>query len=237
MNYTVHHSPNSSLEIYVQNIKLIRDKNTGNFLGYGFLEFQTQEIANQALTTLRGQPMPDTANKKVFKLNWATYSSKTSQNSTNQNEFSIYVCELDSNVTEDVLKNYFSQFYNSVIGTKIIVDPSTKISKGYGFVKFSDYSESQRAISEMNGKLLNGKPMKTNQASFKKNNPKNIYQNNNSNYTNNVADPNLLIQQQQYYNNYYMNYPNYMNPMYYQMYYQQSNQGQGEMNLPNNENQ
>ena len=235
MNYTVHSSPNSSLEIDVQNIKLIRDKNTGNFLGYGFLEFQTQEIANHALTTLRGQPMPDTANKKVFKLNWATYSSKTSQNSTNQNEFSIYVCELDSNVTEDVLKNYFSQFYNSVIGTKIIVDPSTKISKGYGFVKFSDYSESQRAISEMNGKLLNGKPMKTNQASFKKNNPKNTHPNNNSNYTNNMADPNLLMQQQQYYNNYYMNYPNYMNPMYYQMYYQQ--QGQGEMNLPNNENQ
>ena len=172
MNYTVHSYPNSSLEIDVQNIKLIRDKNTGNFLGYGFLEFQTQEIANQALTTLRGQPMPDTANKKVFKLNWATYSSKTSQNSTNQNEFSIYVCELDSNITEDILKNYFSQIYNSVIGTKIIVDPSTKISKGYGFVKFSDYSESQRAISEMNGKLLNGKPMKTNQASFKKTTPK-----------------------------------------------------------------
>ena len=186
--------------------------------------------------------MPDTYNKKVFKLNWATYSSKTTQNSTNQNEFSIYVCELDSNVTEDILKNYFSQFYNSVIGTKIIVDPSTKISKGYGFVKFSDYSESQRAITEMNGKLLNGKPMKTNQASFKKNNTnnsKNIF-NNNYNMNSNVSDPNLLMQQQQlYYNNYYMNYPNYMNPMYYQMYYQQANSGQGEMNmnLPQNENQ
>ena len=218
-------------------------------MGYGFLEFPSQEIANQALNTLRGMPMPDTGNKKVFKLNWATYSSKSNQNTNNQNEFSIYVCELDSTVNEDVLNNYFSQFYNSVIGTKIIVDPSTKISKGYGFVKFSDYNESQRAISEMNGKLINGKPMKTNQASFKKNNNnngdynkgKNIFQNNNNyNMNNNMTDPNLLMQQQQqYYNNYYMNYPNYMNPMYYQMYYQQANSGQGEMNmnLPQNENQ
>lgn len=124
--------------------------------------------------------MPDSQDR-TFKLNWASYS--TSKSTISPNEFSIYVCELDPNVDETLLTEYFSQIYKSVIGSKIVVDPSTKISKGYGFVKFSSQEESQRAISEMNGKLINGKPMKTGVASFKKNN-----MNNNNAGTNNVGD-------------------------------------------------
>ena len=107
------------------------------------------------------------SDNKTFKLNWASYSQGKSQN--NQNEYSIYVCELDPSLNDEMLRDYFSKIYSSVLGAKIIVDPSTKISKGYGFVKFGDYNESQRALVEMNGKSINGKPMKTNQASFKKN--------------------------------------------------------------------
>lgn len=136
-------------------------------MGYGFIEFDNHEEANAALKSLNGKPMPSAPNK-VFKLNWASYQNK-SNNNPNATEFSIYVCELDTSVNEDVLKSHFQQFYQSVISAKIIVDPSTKISKGYGFVKFSDNSEAQRAISEMNGKQINGKTMKVGQASFKKN--------------------------------------------------------------------
>jgi RNA recognition motif-containing protein len=64
-------------------------------------------------------------------------------------------------VSEDKLKEFFLKYYTSIIGTKIIVDPVNKTSKGYGFVKFSDYIEAQRAVSEMNGKYLNGKSIKT----------------------------------------------------------------------------
>lgn len=41
-----------------------------------------------------------------------------------------------------------------------MTDPINKKSKGYGFVRFSDYSESQTAIIEMNGKIINGKAIK-----------------------------------------------------------------------------
>ena len=68
---------------------------------------------------------------------------------------------MDLSVNEDTLRNFFLNYYNSVIGTKIIIDPSSKISKGYGFVKFNDPKEYNRAVTEMNGKILNGKPIKT----------------------------------------------------------------------------
>ena len=192
--------------------------------------------------------MPFSENK-TFKLNWASYSQ--SKSAPNPNEFSIYVCELDPSLTEDMLRDFFSQIYSSVVGAKIIVDPSTKISKGYGFVKFSDYNESQRALVEMNGKIINGKPMKTNQASFKKavmnDNKKKQYTNNYPNVNNNnmiyqqqdnlYNDQNAMMQQQYYYmtNGYYPN--QYMNQMYYNMYpYYQNNQQVQEQNGNNNMN-
>ena len=61
----------------------------------------------------------------------------------------------------------------SVFDAKIIIDPSTKISKGYGFVKFHDKAESERAINEMNGQIIEGKAMKTGSASYKKNEQQN----------------------------------------------------------------
>ena len=192
--------------------------------------------------------MPFSENK-TFKLNWASYSQ--SKSAPNPNEFSIYVCELDPSLTEEMLRDFFSQIYSSVVGAKIIVDPSTKISKGYGFVKFSDYNESQRALVEMNGKIINGKPMKTNQASFKKavmnDNKKKQYTNNYPNVYNNdmmyqqqdnlYNDQNAMMQQQYYYmtNGYYPN--QYMNQMYYNMYpYYQNNQQVQEQNGNNNMN-
>ena len=203
----------------------MRDKNTGSLMGYGFIEFNTKEEASEALQLMNGKQMPN-SNNKVFKLNWASYSQGKNPSNLNPNEYSIYVCELDPSVDEEILQNYFKQYFKSVIGAKIVVDPSTKVSKGYGFVKFSDYNESQRALTEMNGQLINGKPMKINTAAYKKNAEKKNFSNpgnsNNLMYDGqalyNISnEPNLIMQQQQYLNQLYLN--GYFNP-YYQAYAQ-----------------
>ena len=184
-------------------------------MGYGFLEFESKEKAGEALETLNGKLLPKTEDK-TFKLNWASYNTNKSNNQ-NPNEFSIYVCELDPSVNEEILTNFFKEKYKSVINSKIIVDPSTKISKGYGFIKFSDKSESEKAILEMNGKSLNGKTMKTGTASYKKNERKQVNMINDISYLQN--DPMLLMQQKQYLNQFYLQ-NGYMNP--YNYYYQLS---------------
>lgn len=203
-------------------------------MGYGFLEFENKDQVKHALETLNGKPLPK-SNNKTFKLNYAVYNSNKTA-TQNPNEFSIYVCELDPSVTEEVLNNFFKEKYKSVISSKIIVDPSTKISKGYGFVKFSDKSESEKAISEMNGKSLNGKPMKTGTASYKKNekkgNDRNVF---NDLKPNMPQDPNLLLQQQPYLNQFYLanGYcQNYYNPfLIYSQLLNQLNSQQNPMNL------
>ena len=172
-------------------------------MGYGFLEFENRNQAVEALETLNGKPLPNS--NKTFKLNWASYNTNKN-NQQNPNEFSIYVCELSPSVKSDKLRDFFKEKYKSVFDAKIIIDPSTKISKGYGFVKFHDKAESERAINEMNGQTIEGKAMKTGNASYKKNEKKQNSGNNNNNnmnfqndFTNlqNMQnDPNFLMNQQ-----------------------------------------
>ena len=208
-------------------------------MGYGFLEFENREKAKEALDTLNGKPMPNSI--KVFKLNWASYN--TNRNAAqNPNEFSIYVCELDASVTNEVLRDFFKEHYTSVIDAKIIIDPSTKISKGYGFVKFSNKEESEKARNEMDGKYINGKAMKTGNASYKnekKQNNNNI--NNQQNLNSLQNDPNFILQQQPYLEQFYLAngyqqniYP--LGALAYQLYAQlmQQNANNQNQNLGNN---
>ena len=174
-------------------------------MGYGFLEFENKTQAQEALEALNGKPLPNST--KAFKLNWASYNSNKN-NQSNPNEFSIYVCELSPAVKSDKLRDFFKEKYKSVFDAKIIIDPSTKISKGYGFVKFHDKAESERAINEMNGQVIEGKAMKTGNASYKKNDKKqnNLNKNNNMNLPSDFInmqnlqnlqnDPNYLLTQQ-----------------------------------------
>mmetsp|Transcript_5435 Transcript_5435/g.9164 ORF Transcript_5435/g.9164 Transcript_5435/m.9164 type:complete len:120 (-) Transcript_5435:1294-1653(-) len=59
----------------------------------------------------------------------------------------------------------FRQLYPSVFEAKVICDSVSRVSKGFGFIKFGDKSESERALQEMNGKMIKGKQIKMNYAS------------------------------------------------------------------------
>lgn len=78
-------------------------------------------------------------------------------------ELSLYVGDLDPNITDMSLAEFFIGRYPSLVGAKVIVDGSSRISKGYGFVKFGRNDEYQRALLEMPGQMLMSRPMKIKQ--------------------------------------------------------------------------
>jgi cold-inducible RNA-binding protein len=54
------------------------------------------------------------------------------------------------------------QFFNtkgSVISVRIIIDQVTGRSKGFGFIEMSNEEEAQKAIAELNGVPLGGRPI------------------------------------------------------------------------------
>jgi RNA recognition motif-containing protein len=75
----------------------------------------------------------------------------------------IYIGNLSFSTTEEALKSLFDEFGN-VETAKVIKDNYTGRSKGFGFVEMPDNSEADKAIKALNGKLIDGKNIKVNQA-------------------------------------------------------------------------
>ncbi|MDH4127419.1 MAG: RNA-binding protein [Spirochaetota bacterium] len=75
----------------------------------------------------------------------------------------IYVGNLSYEVTENDLQKSFEAF-GKVVTVKIIKDPYTDSSKGFGFVEMSTKEEADAAVAELNGKELKGRTLKVNEA-------------------------------------------------------------------------
>jgi len=73
----------------------------------------------------------------------------------NTQSFGVFVGDLDLEVNENDLMQFFSQI-GPVVKAKVIRNHSTNISKRYGFVHFPQEDMKERAISEMNGQVLKG---------------------------------------------------------------------------------
>ena len=75
----------------------------------------------------------------------------------------LYIGNLSFSTSEEALKKIFDEFGN-VETAKVIKDNYTGRSKGFGFVEMPDNSEADKAIKALNGKLIDGKNIKVNQA-------------------------------------------------------------------------
>ena len=83
---------------------------------------------------------------------------------------SIYVGNLPWSVNDQDLADAFSEFGN-VERASIIVERPSGRSKGFGFVTMNDAEEGNRAIEAMNGKEMQGRPLKVNEARPKEDRP------------------------------------------------------------------
>ena len=72
----------------------------------------------------------------------------------------FFVGDVAHTVSDAELLALFQKHYPSTFEAHIVTDPATGTSKGYGFVRFAEESERDRAIQEMTGISLNGRPLR-----------------------------------------------------------------------------
>lgn len=82
-------------------------------------------------------------------------------------EYSIFVGDLGPEVNEYVLVSLFQARFPSCKSAKIMTDAMSGQSRGYGFVRFSDENDQQRALVEMQGVYCGNRPMRISTATPK----------------------------------------------------------------------
>ncbi len=75
----------------------------------------------------------------------------------------IYVGNLPWRTTEDDLVGLFGEF-GRILDVRIIQDPATGRSRGYGFVEFDRSGQVQEAVVALNGKDFQGRALMVSQA-------------------------------------------------------------------------
>ncbi|XP_054153376.1 tRNA selenocysteine 1-associated protein 1-like [Oppia nitens] len=127
-------------------VKIVRNKITGQPMGYGFITFESEELAQKVLNELNGQQIPNAAEGKRFRLNITSSRDDT--------EFSIYVGDLTLDVNDHMLLNAFAKHYPSTCSAKVMTSESQ--NRRFGFVRFSQESDYQNALSQCNNSTILG---------------------------------------------------------------------------------
>ncbi|XP_060176066.1 polyadenylate-binding protein RBP47-like [Lycium barbarum] len=152
----------------VKGAKVVIDSNTGRSKGYGFVRFEDESERSRAMTEMNGIY----CSSRAMRIGVATpkkpsamqqYSSQavilagghasngaatqTSQSNSDLSNTTVFVGGIDSDVTDEDLRQSFIQFGN-VVSVKI------PAGKGCGFVQFSDRSAAEDAIQKLNGTVI-----------------------------------------------------------------------------------
>jgi len=126
----------------LESCKLIRDKVSGQSLGYGFVNFVNATDAEKAITTLNGLKMQ----LKTIKVSFARPSTPLIKDAN------LYVSGLPKNMTHEDLQRVF-QPYGRIITSRILQDACTGMSRGVGFVRFDKRPEAENAINSLNNTI------------------------------------------------------------------------------------
>ena len=81
----------------------------------------------------------------------------------------IYVGNLPWSATEDSVREFFSGI-GEVHSVAVITDRETGRSRGFGFIEMDD-ADAAKAVSELDGKDMDGRPLRVNEAQERQRRP------------------------------------------------------------------
>ncbi|KAG2437607.1 hypothetical protein HYH02_011247 [Chlamydomonas schloesseri] len=129
----------------VVNVYMPKDRVTNAHQGYGFVEFKSEEDADYAIKVLNMVKVYG----KAIRVNKASQDKRQADVGAN-----LFIGNLDPDVDEKLLYDTFSAFGVIVNTPKIMRDPDTGNSRGFGFVSYDCFEASDAAIEAMNGQYL-----------------------------------------------------------------------------------
>ncbi|TPX36627.1 hypothetical protein SmJEL517_g01134 [Synchytrium microbalum] len=153
---------------------LIQRNDDGTSRGFAFINYGTPEEANLAVDGMNDKDI----NGKTLYVGRAQKKAEREEELRRQYErareeklnkyqgVNLYIKNLDESIDDEKLRAEFG-VYGTITSAKVMREekpaigdmPATSVSKGFGFVCFSSPDEATKAVTEMNNKLVNGKPI------------------------------------------------------------------------------
>ncbi|KAJ1765547.1 hypothetical protein LPJ74_006309, partial [Coemansia sp. RSA 1843] len=109
-----------------------------------------------------------TATTAAPPASYTATATPSQQTSADGPEYSLFVGDLASEVTDVQLAHEFRCRYASARAAKVVTDPITLLPRGYGFVRFGDEADQQRALVEMQGHLIGSRAIRVSTATPKR---------------------------------------------------------------------
>merc|ERR1712156_329825 len=140
--------------------------------GYGFVHFETEEAAMNAIRKVNGMLLND---KKVFVGRFVPRKEREKELGEKAKKFTnVYIKNFGDDLTDDKLKEMFNKF-GKITSYKVVRDDKVNSSgdgevgdvmaddagktKGFGFVSFEDSESAEKAVDELNGQEIAGKTL------------------------------------------------------------------------------
>ena len=143
----------------VLSVKIIADRSVSGHTNIGIVELPDRNAADSVHILLNGILMYG----KAMKVQYASQGTVNLPKQDTSNHHHIFVGDLSPEVDDEMVKEVFSK-YQSLSEAKIMVDPNTARSRGYGFLAFREKDDAERAIKEMNGQQLGNRFLRVNWA-------------------------------------------------------------------------
>ncbi|XP_063738523.1 RNA-binding protein 39-like isoform X1 [Eleginops maclovinus] len=144
----------------VRDVRMISDRNSRRSKGIAYIEFVESSSVPLAigLTGQRLLGVPIIVQASQAEKNRAAAAANNLQKGSS-GPMRLYVGSLHFNITEEMLRGIFEPF-GKIEGIQLMMDSETGRSKGYGFISFSDAECAKKALEQLNGFELAGRPMK-----------------------------------------------------------------------------
>jgi len=141
--------------------------NEGKSRGFGFVNFGSAEEAKACETEMNNFEVAEgkrlfvaraqkkSEREKLLKERFETWKIERQKKYAGVN---LYIKNLSDEVDDERLRTEFANF-GSIASAVVMRDSKTQKSKGFGFVCFSAQEEAMKAMTDMNGRMLDGKPL------------------------------------------------------------------------------
>ncbi|XP_035488008.1 RNA-binding protein 39a isoform X2 [Scophthalmus maximus] len=147
----------------VRDVRMISDRNSRRSKGIAYIEF-TEATSVPLAIGLTGQRLlgvPIIVQASQAEKNRAAAAAAAANNlqKGTSGPMRLYVGSLHFNITEEMLRGIFEPF-GRIESIQLMMDSENGRSKGYGFITFADAECAKKALDQLNGFELAGRPMK-----------------------------------------------------------------------------